>query len=483
MLPTAFGCLVAALGLWCQFGPVRRTVVAMFALTVFGAASAVDLPALGGASVTPANFFLVFYLLRLAGTRGGLASLGDELGPRRPLFVFGLLVVWICGSAMLLPRLFDGATTVFSLSRAASNDGDAVPLHPTSGNLSQAVYAVGGFLVACSTAAFARRPGAAPAIVAAVVTLTALHLAFGALDLVTAATHTAFLLDVIHTASYAFLTDDELGGLKRISGSFSEASSFASFSLALLALNVALYVARVRTRFTGPASLALALAIVLATSSTGYVGLAAFGAGFALFAVWAAVARRRARPLAVGLGAAAAVVLAVIAVALFLPGIAAVAANVINDSLLNKAVSDSAIERGSWNARALAVFGETGWLGAGIGSTRASNYALVLLSNLGLPGFALFVALVARLTAGRLDSSLDREHRAVVGAARAAMATILVPSLIAGTVYDLGTLFYALAGVAASGAPLDVAGRRRADNRCLPAPPSMVRPMWAGGDA
>lgn len=452
MLPTAFGCLVALLGAWCLAGPVRRSLVAMFALTVFGAASAVDLPALGGASVTPANFFLVFYLARLVGTPGGFARLCDEVGPRRPLFVFLMLVVWICGTAILLPRLFDGATTVFSLSRAASNDGDAVPLHPTSGNLSQAVYAVGGFLVACATAAFARRPGAAGAVVTAMLTLTALHLGFAAADLLTAATHTGFLLDVVHTASYAFLTDDELGGLKRISGSFSEASSFATFSLALLALNVSLFTARVRPRFTGPASVALALAIVLATSSTGYVGLVVFAAGFALYAVAAAVLRRRARPLALLLGAGAAAVLLVVFVVLFLPSVATVAANVVNDSLLTKGTSDSALERGSWNARALAVFADTDGLGAGIGSTRGSNYALVLLSNLGLPGFALFVALVAWLTAGRLARGLDAEHRAAVWAARAAMLTALVPSLLAGTVYDLGTLFYALAGVAASGA-------------------------------
>ncbi len=470
MQPTIFGCLVVALGLWCQTGAFGRTVVAMFALTVFGAASAMDLPALGGASVTPANLFLCFYLLRLVSMRGGLRRLGDELGPRRPLFVFLLLVIWICGSSYLLPRLFEGATNVFSLSRALSNDGDATPLHPTSGNLSQAVYAVGGFLVACATAAFARRPGSSRTLVSALVTVTGLHLGFGVLDLATSATHTGFLLDVIHTASYAFLTDDELGGLKRISGSFSEASSFATFSLALLAVNVTLFVGRVRTNFTGPASLALTAFIVLATSSTGYVGLVVFFAGFSLYAAAAAVVSRRRRPLAVCAGALAAGVLVVSLVILFLPGVAEVAGRVINDSLLNKATSDSAIERGSWNARAWQVFADTRGLGAGIGATRASNYALVLLSNLGAPGFALFLVLVARLVTGRLSAELPGENRAVVWAARAGLLTTLIPSLLAGTVYDLGTLFYALAGIAATGEPAP-----RAVPAALPAMPSYGR--------
>ena len=454
MQPTIFGALVILLGLWCQFGGYGRTVATMFSLVVFGAASALDLPALGGASVTPANLFLLFYLLRLLSMRDGPALLVAEVGPTRPLFPFMLLVIWIFGSAFLLPRLFAGAVDVFSLSRAASNDGDLTPLHPTSGNLSQSVYAIGGFLVACTTAAYARRPGSTRVIVSAIILVTSLHLGFAVLDVVTSATHTGYILDVIHTASYAFLTDDELGGLKRISGSFSEASSFATFSLTLLAVNFTLFVGRIRVRATGTASLLLTGFIVLATSSTGYVGLVAFYGIFALYAAASAALYRRKRALVIaGIGLAVAILL-VSAVMLFLPGVSDVAWSVINDSLLNKASSESAIERGSWNSQAWQIFLDTHGLGAGIGATRASNYALVLLSNLGLIGFLLFAGLMLRLTVSRLAPGLTGRDRTLAWAARIGMLTTLVPNLLAGTVYDLGTLFYCLAGIAAAGAAL-----------------------------
>ena len=453
MQPTIFGGLVIALGIWCQSAGFGRTVVAMFALVVFGAAAAVNLPALGGASITPANLFLVFYLLRLVSMRDGAGLLLAEVAPRRPLFLFLLLVLWTFGSAFLLPRLFDGAISVFSLSRALSNEGDLTPLHPTSGNLSQAVYAAGGFLAACATAAYARRPGSAAAIISGLVLVTSLHIGFAILDLLTSATHTGFILDVVHTASYAFLTDDELGGLKRISGSFSEASAFAMFSLTLLAVNFTLFVANVRPRFTAAASLLLTGFVALATSSAGYVGLGAFYVAFLVYAAGDALVLRRKRAAMIALGLIGGAVLLVSSIVLFAPSVATVAQAVINDSLLNKATSESGLERGSWNTQAWEIFMGTYGLGAGIGATRASNYALVLLSNLGLIGALLFLALMVRLTASRLAApNLTREDRAVVWAARAGMLTVLVPNLLVGTVYDLGTLFYCLAGVAAAGA-------------------------------
>ena len=465
MLPTFFGALVALIGIWCQFGSYKRALVAMFGLVVFGAASALDLPALGGASVTPANFFLLFFLLRLVSMRGGIGALVAEVEPRRPLFLFLLLVLWIVGSAMLLPRLFAGATDVFSLARTLDTDNGTVPLQPTSGNISQSVYALGGFLTACATSAYARRKGGLQTVLSAIILATSLDLGFAFLDVVTGATHTSFLLAPIHTASYTLLTDDELGGLKRIAGSFTEASGFASFSLTLLGVNFPLFVRGVRPRFTGPASALLTAFIVLSTSSAGYVGLGVFYTLFVFYAVSQALITRRRRPILIAAGGVGSVVLLVSVVVLFVPAIADIAQSVINDSLLSKSTSDSALERGAWNATAWQVFQDTHWLGAGIGSTRGSNYVLVLLSNLGAIGFLLFVMLILRVTLSQLSPALSGEERGIVWASRIAVLTSLVPSLLVGTVYDLGTLYYGLIGIAASGvatrrAPAKVASER-----------------------
>ena len=48
--------------------------------------------------------------------------------------------------------------------------------------------------------------------------------------------------------------------------------------------------------------------------------------------------------------------------------------------------------------------------------------------------------------------ALAREERGIVWAARIGILVTLIPSLLVGTVYDLGTMFYILVGVAASGA-------------------------------
>ncbi len=451
MSVTIFGLLVIVIGAWCQFGSYRRTVVSMAALTVFGSAGALELPALGGASVTPADLFILFYGLRLVSMRHGTGLLLDQIAPRRPLYLFALLTLWICGGALVTPRLFEGATSVFSLSRSLDADGAMTPLHPTSGNISQVVYAMGGFVLACATSAYARRAGGTEALLAALMLATSLDLGFALLDLVTAATKTGFVMDLVHTANYAFLTADEVGGVKRISGSFSEASAFASYSLMLLGVNFPLFVMRVRPRFTGPASAALAGLIALSTSSSGYLGLGVFSTGFLVYVAAATLLKGRKRPATIAAVILGGALLVGAGTVLFLPGLANVARGVVEQSLLNKASSDSAIERSSWNRQAWQVFLDTNGVGAGIGATRTSSYLLLLLSNLGALGVALFAGLVARVTVGAIDPGLKRDGRALVWAARIGLMLALFANLLVGTVYYLGALFYILLGVAASG--------------------------------
>ena len=455
MSVSLFGLLTLLLGIWCQFLSYRASVYTIFGLCVLGATAALDLPALGGASVTPANLFLGFLLLRLVSTRGGLATLLGRIGPRQPLFLFFLLTFWIIASGILLPRLFAGATFVFSLSRSVTTDGVS-PLGPTTGNITQAVYASAGLLAACAICSFAQRPDGHRAVLRGILLVTFCDIAFALLDLVTSATHTGFLLDVVHTASYAFLTDDETGGLKRISGSFSEASSFASFSLLLLGVNLTLYTRRVATRATGFASIALLLLITLATSSAGYVGLAVLGLGYGAYAAKALIVDRNTRAAGLLLVSVGVVYLAMFAIMLLLPRVAETAKNVLDATLLTKADSDSAVERGSWNLQAWKIFMDTYGLGGGIGCTRSSNYALVLLSNTGLIGFLLYAGLMLRATSDAMSPEIDHEARSVVWAARAGLLTVIVPNLLVATVYDLGMMYYCLLGVAVSGY-----GRRR----------------------
>ena len=482
MIPTVTGLIVIALGIWCQFGDYRRTLVSILILTLFEAADAADLVALGGASITPSKLFLLFFVLRLLSMRNGPAALLSEVSPRRVLFVYLLLVLWIIASGVLLPQLFANMTDVFSLERTIVDTG-AVPLKPSTGNITQTVYAMGGFVITLGVSVMSRKPGAYATILTGFLIVTGLNIFFALADLATWATHTDFLLDVFHTGAYAFLTSDEAGGLKRISGTFSEASSFATFSLELLAINAALFLSRVKPMVTGSFSAILLVFLCVSTSSTAYVGLGVYGLVFAVYAVYALVWTGNARHLKILGLAIALAIFSVCFVVLFLPGFAEAAWNILDLTLFQKGQSDSAIERGEWNAQSMKIFFDTYGLGAGIGSTRSSNYILVLASNLGIIGLVLFALLILRLAFVRPRPELGGEDRKIVTAARVGMLGSLVPAILIGTIFDLGTLFYVMVGIVASSSSIGAATslemtRSAAENRRRPAiggRPQMIR--------
>lgn len=450
MIPTPTGLLVIALGIWCQFGDYRRTLVSTIVLTILEAANAANLVGLGGASVTPSKLFLLFLVLRIVSMRGGLGELVNAVAPRRVLFLYLLLLVWVIASGLLLPRLFQGAFDVFSLERSVIDSG-AVPLKPSSGNITQSVYAIGSFVLAVSISVLSRKPGAYAALFTALMALTGADIAFAVIDLVTSATHTGFLLDVVHTGNYAFLTEDEASGLKRISGSFSEASAFASFSLDLLAVNLALFVMRVRPRLTGSFSVTLVAFLLLSTSSTAYFGLGVFGLAFTLYALWSLLVDGRARALKILFVLVTSSIFVICVAILLAPGLAEAAWHIIDTSVLQKSQSESAQERGELNTQAAAIFLDSYGLGAGVGATRTSNYILLLASNLGVPGLMLFGGLVLALTFARPRSNLSPDDTRMVSAARVGVLGSLVPATVIGTIFDLGPLFYVYVGIVASG--------------------------------
>lgn len=461
---TVTGLLVIALGVWCQFGNPARVLLAMMAMTLFEAADAADLTALGGASITPAKLFLAFLALRVVSMRSGVAALAAELAPRRVFVVYLALLAWVLASGILFPRLFEGATSVFSLDRSTIDVG-AVPLRPSGGNITQGVYALGSFAIALCVAVLARRDGGYAVVLKGLLLVSALDIFFALADIVTAATHTGFLLDAVHTGSYAFLTSDEAGGLKRISGSFSEASSFATFSLELLAVNLTLLVHGIRPRTTGCFSGLLALFLVLSTSSTAYVGLAVFAAAFGIYAVYRLARYGERRAVAIFAATMACGGLVVCLVLLFAPGIADTAWTILDLTIFSKGTTDSGIERASFNTQAVQIFYDTWGLGAGIGATRTSNYFYLLLSNLGVVGLVLFAALIIALMRLRPRDTLTRDERGIVASARVGVLAALVPALLIATIFDLGTLFYILVGIVASSSPRAAlaASRRSAD--------------------
>jgi hypothetical protein len=99
--------------------------------------------------------------------------------------------------------------------------------------------------------------------------------------------------------------------------------------------------------------------------------------------------------------------------------------------------------RSSANNQAWSNFIDTYGLGVGLGTTKASSFAIVLVSNLGVIGAGLFLAFL-----GNVLRAPGAESSAVVRAARAAVLAALIAACTSGTVFDLGVAFFAFAAAA-----------------------------------
>lgn len=448
---SGLGLIAIVAGLAVLLLPAKWAAMLMLTSTVFGAAAAFSVPGLGGASVLVPSMFLVFYALRVF-MAWGEGPIFGSLKPFGAGFWLLLLTTYGLVGAFFFPRLMEGITDTMLVTRLVGglSSISLIPLEPSGNNITQSVYAAGGLACFAASVAYYQRPGALEDLYKAVTIVSIVNLSFAVIDVVTWAIGAEFVLDFVHTANYAFLTAAEKGGLKRISGSFPEASAFAGYTLALFSVNASLWLDRVKPQVTGPVTLALLLTLALSTSATAYVGLISVLGFLTLRSLSAPVFGREAqRPvLLVSLIVSTPVLLGIGMV--LLPGVADVVTDFLDEMLFNKLDSQSGQERMMWNAVAYQTFQDTGWLGAGIGSARASSYLLVLLSNVGAPGLILFGLFLGSIIFIRPDDHVDEFGRGVFRAAQAGVLAGMAEAMTSGTVYDLGLMFYVLAGAVAA---------------------------------
>ncbi|NLS00470.1 hypothetical protein HGP17_26885 [Rhizobium sp. P38BS-XIX] len=443
------GLLTLIVGVVALAVPVRWSFFIMILSTVFGAAAAFSVPGLGGASVLVPSLFLIFFAVRLFSAYGEGPFLA-ALSPWGPGFFLLLLTAFALFSAIFFPRLFQGMAQTMTVERSigARSLIALVPLRFSSNNITQSVYAAGGLICFISTFAFFRRSSAPALFIQGVIIVASVNLAFALADIITYFTHTDFLLSFVRTANYALLTNAEKGGLKRISGTFPEASAFADFTLVLFAIVASLWLSGVRSRTTGIIAGLLLIALVLSTSATALVGLAII---LPILCLQSFLASRRepgaGRPVLI-VSILASMPLAILFVLIAMPDLAHNLHDFLDEMLFSKADSQSGRERFMWNSMAYEAFLDTNGFGAGLGSARASSFVLVLLSNIGVFGTFLFMLFVFRLLVAemRLAELASRESFAIVRAAKAGIITVLISAITSGTVYDLGLMFYILAG-------------------------------------
>lgn len=419
-------------------------IVFAVVFTLFGAASAVSLPALGGATITPALLFLPFLALHALFVR---VRTHDPAVLSRAGTLMAIVVLWGVVSALVMPRVFAGETQVFILDRLTAKSPRLYPLRPLPTNLTQSVYAIGHLVCFLSLRTLLRAPGRLLTFRNALLLVAALDVAMGVLNLAENVLKLPSLLDYLRTAEgYALSADYALGGLPRIHGTFPEASIFAYYTVPLFAFTLSLWTARAETRYSPYLCCALLVLLLLSTSAMGYVGLF----GYLVCYAFAELPRKRI-PSILALVAACGVLLILGMYALELDATRHLD-RFVHATLLDKAASGSGQERGSWNAQAIRNFLDTYGLGVGLGSCRASSFPLVLLSNLGVFGaamFALFLISVCR--APYVDrAQISEQDFAVRKAASEAVIACVITGAFGLGMFDLGVSFYLFAAASSS---------------------------------
>jgi len=315
----------------------------------------------------------------------------------RRLGLLPIFALYAALTAFFFPTLFAGSIMVIPLNKAFLQ-----PLQPTSSNFAQTVYLTISILMLFAFAVAGRHGPFRTHYFRAVLLTSILLIASGLLDLAVSSVGQSDVLMPFHNASYAMLTDDNLGGQKRVVGFMPEASAYGgtcSMFMAFLVFCQDSFEPQLRRLLVPITSAGLAIMTFLSTSSTGYVGLAVT-AGVILvravlrsfFLTTTPAARRRAVVL-IGCSLAAIFCLFEIVPS----SITGPYFNLVNIALFQKTTSSSYIERSSWTHAGIAAFWASHCIGVGVGSVRTSNWYANILASTGAVGVPLLFASFAQI--------------------------------------------------------------------------------------
>jgi hypothetical protein len=440
------GIVTLALGLFSLYRPASFIVQLFLSSTLLGSSAAFILEAVGGTNISPAHLLLGFLAYRLLSIESIYRTAARSMTPGSPGFWLLLTVIYSVVSAYFMPRFFAGQTFTFAVR---NQDGFSMPLAPTMSNLTQSIYFVGDLVCFILLYGYAGTLSGRRVLGGAAIWCAALNLVFATLDLATYFTNTTELMSVIRNANYALLNDQEVAGFKRIVGSFTEASSFGSTTLGYFAFTSRLWLLGIRPRLSLILTLLSLSALLFSTSTTAYVGLAAF----LLYSYLHILIGAFRKPLTFQMG------VFVFVVPVALAGLVIVIAlndaywaslqNLLDTLVLNKMSTGSGIERSSWNNQALQNLFDTFGFGVGNGSVRASSFPVGVLASLGVFGALIFSMFFVKVLFSRTtNETYDPVDDGYRQAAKAVCVAWLITATTSGALIDLGLPFYAFAALA-----------------------------------
>ena len=434
---------------------MRSTAMALALACCAGLLGAASAMSFGSANITPGHLSLGFLVVAVLIRNRGFdyATLAMQRG--RPGFILLLLCIWGFGSAILMPRLFAGEFMIFPMNSDRKFIIE-VPLYPSGANFNQAVYFAAALFIFAAVSSMARTNDMLKRAGGALIIASALNLIIVLIDTATFAVGAVNALDFIRNADSSQNFSHKFMGVKRVTGAFPEAATFATFSVGLFAFNFRLWRGGVRPETTGLIALLTFFAILFAFSSTGYLALICYLA-VAYARVLGRTDGRRSlasrsstnRIIFISLGPLAA--LAAAAAVAIKPDLLTPVMETFDQSITSKLGSASGVERTSWNMGGLRAFIETYGLGAGVGSVRTSSFLVGVMANLGLIGLVLFGVFFMRLfledVSKRSRLANDESHQ-YASAGRAGCFAILIASAVSSSSVDLGIHFYVMAGIA-----------------------------------
>ena len=422
--------------------------------SLFQAAAALRLG--NGGQITPGHLALGFFALAIVMRRGGLATAASAAAFPRAGFWLMLMTVWAVFTSFVMPRLFYGEFEVIPLGITNSLGVIAPIVHgPVSSNLNQGVYFVGNLVAFLGVVALCRSHRMLRAAAIGVIIAIIVNIAIVVLDQMMDAAGQSHRLKFIRNAEFTQLFHAKVFGMKRITGSFSEASAYAGAAMGMMAFCLRLWRGGVMKRVTGPLALIVLITVVLSTSTTAYVALAAYLIvvySFAAVGIDPALSTghaptRQGKFLLFG----PIVVMAMVCLFAIRPELMTFLSEFFNSMVGEKITSDSGQERSSWNNYGLQTIVNTLGLGAGLGSVRTSSFLVGVPANIGILGAVLFGMFFLRLFRpgkARLATRIDYESRQIAAAARSACFAVLIAASISAGTIDLGIMFFAYAGIA-----------------------------------
>lgn len=455
---TFIGMIQAAIGLILfMVGTVEAMFAFMMVSALFGGSAAIILSGLGGSSIPPAQFALVFMAMRVLVPGGGqFVALRDAIRDNAWLIAFATYGIVI---AMIGPRLFAGQIDVTPLrglteTRYTSQNAyiyAARPLAFSSQNITTSIYLAGTLLTALVAHVVCSREKGRATLVRMAAAIGLAHGVLGFISVTLVDTPVGELLGLLRNGNYAQL-DHSYRGFIRMTGIWPEASSFAAFAFVWFVFVFECWLRRIDTRWTGPAAVVLAMALVFSTSSTAYVALALYAAILLLRTLLLPGSMTVDR-LAWIAGGLLLMVIAATGLMIWKPMFATQFAELVQHMTIDKQGSLSAQQRSFWAWQGLHGFVVSHGIGIGAGSFRSSSLLSAILGSMGVIGLVSFLGHVLhafkplRRSTHAALSSLDLAA-ATGGAAGWAMFLGLLIASLGSPSCDPGTDFAIMSGAA-----------------------------------